>query len=173
MEGLHAIVSIYIDSHVFVIRGQDRLIFFMEILSICRHFGPLTRYAKLRVAHAPGTFSPPPRVSDPDMHHSTCASHVSWCMAGETFPAFPAHAHLVILSGERPILDDYLATINGHRIYWNERPVAHSRLMIHILRPARHWFRWQQRAIMILCQIYPQDKTPVNLFTIYNNILSW
>ena len=30
---------------------------------------------KLRVAHAPGmlgTFSPPPRVSDPDMHHGTC-----------------------------------------------------------------------------------------------------
>ena len=37
--------------------------------------GPLTRYSKLRVAHAPGmpgTFSPPPGVSDPDMHHSTC-----------------------------------------------------------------------------------------------------
>ena len=37
--------------------------------------GPLTRYVKLRVAHAPGmpgTFSPPPRNSDPDMHHGTC-----------------------------------------------------------------------------------------------------
>ena len=33
--------------------------------------GPLARWVKLRVAHAPGmpgTFSPPPRVSDPDMH---------------------------------------------------------------------------------------------------------
>ena len=41
--------------------------------------GPLARYVKLRVAHAPGmpgTFSPPPRVSDPDMHHGTCVMHV-------------------------------------------------------------------------------------------------
>ena len=47
--------------------------------------GPLARYAKLRVAHAPwmpGTFSLPPRVSDPDMHHGTCITHVPWCMPG-------------------------------------------------------------------------------------------
>ena len=47
--------------------------------------GPLTRYAKLRVVHAPGmpgTFSPPPLVSDPDMHHGTCLTHVPWCMPG-------------------------------------------------------------------------------------------
>ena len=34
---------------------------------------------KLRLAHAPGmlgTFSPPLRVSDPDMHHSRCVAHV-------------------------------------------------------------------------------------------------
>ena len=42
--------------------------------------GPLIRYVKLRVAHAPGIFSPPPRVSDPDMHHGTCGTHVPWCM---------------------------------------------------------------------------------------------
>ena len=58
----------------------------------------------------PGTFSPPPRVSDPDMHHGTCVTHVPWCMPGsltigflwrwprgKTFPAFPAHAQLAIL----------------------------------------------------------------------------
>ena len=66
---------------------------------------PLTRYVKLR-AHAPGmpgTFSPPPRVSDPDMHHVTCVTQVPWCMpgsltsgflwsrgAGKMFPAFLA-----------------------------------------------------------------------------------
>ena len=47
--------------------------------------GPLTRYAKLRVAHAPGmlrTLSPPPRVSNPDIHHDICVTHVSWCMPG-------------------------------------------------------------------------------------------
>ena len=40
---------------------------------------------KIAVAHAPGmpgTFSPPPRVSDPDMHHGTCVTHVPWCMPG-------------------------------------------------------------------------------------------
>ena len=44
--------------------------------------GPLARYIKLRVAHAPGipeTFSPP-WVSDPDMHHGACVTHVLWCM---------------------------------------------------------------------------------------------
>ena len=25
---------------------------------------------------------PPPRVSDPDMHHDTCVTHVLWCMSG-------------------------------------------------------------------------------------------
>ena len=62
---------------------------------------------KIADAHAPGmpgTFSPRPPVSDPDMHHSTCMTHVPWCMLGsltngflwsrsrgKTFPAFPAH----------------------------------------------------------------------------------
>ena len=46
---------------------------------------------KLRVAHAPrmpGTFSPPPRVSDPDMHHGTCVAHVPWCMPGSLTSSF-------------------------------------------------------------------------------------
>ena len=45
--------------------------------SYCILHGPLTRYAKLRVPHTPGmpgAFSPPPRVSDPDMHHGTCVT---------------------------------------------------------------------------------------------------
>ena len=49
--------------------------------------GPLARCVKLRVAHAPGmpgTFSPPPRVSDPDMHHDT----VLWCMSGSLTNGF-------------------------------------------------------------------------------------
>ena len=58
----------------------------------------------------PGTFSPPPQVSDPDMHQGTCVTHVPWCMPGsltsnflwsrrrgKTFPAFPAHAQPAIL----------------------------------------------------------------------------
>ena len=58
----------------------------------------------------PGTFSPPPRVSDPDMHHGTCVTHVPGCMPGslttsfiwsrrqgKTLQAFPAHAQPAIL----------------------------------------------------------------------------
>ena len=47
--------------------------------------GPFTRYVKLRITHAPGmpgTFSPPLLVSDPDMHHGTCVTHVPWSMTG-------------------------------------------------------------------------------------------
>ena len=43
------------------------------------------RQVKLRVVHAPGmpgTFSPPPWASDPDMHHGTYLTHVPWCMPG-------------------------------------------------------------------------------------------
>ena len=52
--------------------------------------GPLTRYVKLRGAHAPGmpgTFSrhrlqKKPLVSDPGMYHGTCMTHVPWCISG-------------------------------------------------------------------------------------------
>ena len=53
--------------------------------------GPLARYVKLRVAHAPGmpgTFSLPLRVSDPDMQHGTCVMHVPWCMSGSLTSGF-------------------------------------------------------------------------------------
>ena len=74
--------------------------------------GPLSRYAKLPVAHAlemPGTFSchrlqRKLLVSDPGMQHGTCIKHMPWCMSGsltrgggETFPAFPVHAQPAIL----------------------------------------------------------------------------
>ena len=57
-------------------------------------YGPLARYVKLRVAHAPGmpgTFFPPPRVSDPDMPHGTCVTHVPWFMPGSLTSGFLWH----------------------------------------------------------------------------------
>ena len=53
--------------------------------------GPLTRYVKVRVAHAqgmPGTFSPSPRVSYPDMRHGTYVTHVPWCVPGSLSSGF-------------------------------------------------------------------------------------
>ena len=46
---------------------------------------------KIAGAHArgmPGTFSPSPQVSDFDMHHGTCVTHVPWCMAGSLTSGF-------------------------------------------------------------------------------------
>ena len=75
--------------------------------------GPLTRYVKLQVAHAPGmpgTFSPrcqfqrKPLVSDPGMHHGTWVTHVPWCMSGsrtrgdgENVPGIPGACAPAIL----------------------------------------------------------------------------
>ena len=33
-------------------------------------------------------FPPPPRVSDPDIHHGTCVTHVPWCMSGSLTSGF-------------------------------------------------------------------------------------
>ena len=56
-----------------------------------------------------------PRVRDPDMHHGTCVTYVSWCMTGSltsgfffrekrSFPPFPAHAQpATYVSGKWPI----------------------------------------------------------------------
>ena len=59
--------------------------------NVCIFHGPLARYVKLRVAHAPGMlrmFSPSPRVGDPNMHHGTCETHVPWCMTGSLTSCF-------------------------------------------------------------------------------------
>ena len=59
-------------------------------LFCCGH-GPLARYVKLRVAHAPGmpgTFSLPQWVGNSDMHHGTCVTHVPWCMSGSLTNGF-------------------------------------------------------------------------------------
>ena len=53
----------------------------------CSHRPP-ARYVKLRVAHMPGMFSPPPRVSDPDVHYGTCATHVPGWMPGSLTSGF-------------------------------------------------------------------------------------
>ena len=63
--------------------GQHGICMLAHMAGFCD--GPLTRYVKSRLVHAPGvprTFSPPPRVGDPDMHHGTCVTQVPWCMPG-------------------------------------------------------------------------------------------
>ena len=47
----------------------------------CAH-GPLARYVKITVCACAGNVFPPPRVSNPDMHHGACVTHVPWCTPG-------------------------------------------------------------------------------------------
>ena len=78
-------------------RGERMILFVINAYG--RHFavagyktnGPLTRFVKLWVAHAPGmpgTFfsrqrlQRKPLVSGPGMHHGKCVTHVPWCMSG-------------------------------------------------------------------------------------------
>ena len=89
------------------------------------------RYVKLRVAHAPGmsgTCSPPPRVSDPDMHHDTCITHVPWCKPGSLTSGFlwsrwwgkrsrhsrPMHNPQFYVFGKRPVAFDWLCNCLCH-----------------------------------------------------------
>ena len=75
---------------------RESLLIQMTIAIMC-HWAS---YAQLRVAHAPGmpgTLSPPPRVSDPDMHPGTCVTHVPGCMSGSLTRGF----HWCLWRGKR------------------------------------------------------------------------
>ena len=97
--------------------------------------GALTRYPRLLVVRAPGmpgTFSPPPTskktvVSDPGIHHGTCATHWPWCMSGsltrgvgENVPGIPGacatrnFAYLIRGPLERPFWNSLCGV-------WNKR----------------------------------------------------
>ena len=82
--------------------------------------GPLTRYVKLQVAHAPGmpgAFSPAADFKgNRELAIPACITARAWgtcrdacrdrlpVVAEKTFPAFPAHAHpQFYVSGKRPI----------------------------------------------------------------------
>ena len=82
---------------------------------------PLTWYVNMQFVHAPGmpgTFSPPPRVSDPDLHHSTCVTHVPWCMSGSLTCGF----HWIRWRGKRS--GHYRRMRNPQFCVTGERPMA-------------------------------------------------
>ena len=94
-------------------------------------------------------------VSDPVMHHGTCVTHVPWCMSGsltscggETFPAFPAHAHpQFYVSGKRPIEN-------------------HERIVIlFTLRQLNEWFsQWRLMCMYGQCQSDRKEYGKFNIF---------
>ena len=114
--------------------------------------GPLASNAKLRVAHAPGmpgTFSPTPRASDPDMHHGTCVTHVPWCMPGSLTSGFlwsrwrgkcSRHSRRtrkpqLYVSGKRPM--------HKHRKNWQQH-VDHKQMILSWLNTSGDTHGWLQ-----------------------------
>ena len=71
---------------LFQLNGIGMRYYFHRIVSPADGMGLFSaRYVKLGVAHAPGmpgTFSPSPRVSDPDMLNGTRVTHVPCCTPG-------------------------------------------------------------------------------------------
>ena len=90
-----------------ILKQFERLdMFIIRTLASCQK----RKIAGVHAPGMPGTITPPPQVSDPDMHKGTCVTHVPWYMLGsltsgflwsrrwgETFPAFLAHAQHAIL----------------------------------------------------------------------------
>ena len=124
----------------------DLVLVVMPLVSI---HGPLTRYVKLQVAHAPGmprTFSPPPRVCDLGMHHGTCVTHVPWCMSGSQTSGFlwsrwrakrSRHSRCMrnpqfYVSGKRPI---------ARTLYWSSYCCSLFSVSFWILCWTSYW--WQ------------------------------
>ena len=104
----------------------------------CLLYGTLARYAKLRVAHAPGipgTFFPLPRVSDPDMHHGTCVTHVPWCMPG-------------------PLTNGFLWS------QWRGKCSRHSRRMhnTQFYRSGKRFMRYIARVVGFACAKFPKQE---------------
>ena len=82
-----------------------------------------------------GNFSPPQLVSDPDMHHGTCLTRVSWCMPGSLISGFlwsqwrgkrSRHSRRMrnqqfYVSGKRPIVSLWVNThfvLNQCRMFY-------------------------------------------------------
>ena len=131
-------------------------------------YGPLARYVKLRVAHAPGmpgTFSPPPWVSDSIMHHGTCLMHVPWCMSGSLTSGFlwsrwwwkySWHSRRMpnpqfYLSGKGPMLGLWKRGRGGYHgwigifrlLYWNHLIAVRSLLLIWVSQNGNINYRLQ------------------------------
>ena len=80
----------------------------------------LRKIAGCACAGNAGNVYPPPRISDPDMHHGTCVTHVPWCMPGSLTRGFywswwwgkrsrhsrRMHNPQFYISGKRPVWGD-------------------------------------------------------------------
>ena len=71
--------------------------------------------AGVHAPEMPGTFSLPPRMSNPDMHHGSCVTHVPWCMPGSLSHGFQEAAALFSVVFGRYMT--ILVTIMPHKFH--------------------------------------------------------
>ena len=81
IDGVGMLMNLHVSNAVFLYNNavlHDVCLDLFEVLFV----SPWASYQKRKTAgvYAPGTFSPPPQVSDPDIHHGTCVTHVPQCM---------------------------------------------------------------------------------------------
>ena len=108
-----------------------------------RLYGPLARYVKLRIAHAPempGAFFPSPRVSDPGKHPGTCVTHMPWCMPGPLTSDFlwghcrvkrsrhsrRMHSPQLYVSDKRPMVYHIVMVMTTAKVRTLELYISHS-----------------------------------------------
>ena len=120
---------------------ESRCLIIKNVLGFAVAHGPLTRYVKLQVAHAPGmpgTFSPAADFKgNRKLAIPTCITARAWrtcrdacrdcapAVTGKTFPAFPAHARLQFcVSGKRP-MELFPGTMIWHFL-WRRVYVTHN-----------------------------------------------
>ena len=117
----------------------------------------------LRVSGMPGTFSPLPRFSDPDMHHGKCVAHMQLCMPGSLTSGFlrsrwrGKHSRRMrkpqfCVSGKRPMEPVWLERGSLGNAHW------------HIIHHTFPWLR--SYSIMFIFHIVnghlPGETTPVS-----------
>ena len=122
-----------------MLRSQDHVLIHWLLPSNCysRH-GPLARYAKFWVGHAPGmpgTLSLPLRVSDPDMHHGACETHVPWCMPGSLASGF-------LWSRWRVKRPWHSRRMRNRQFYESGKRSVPECVVLHLASHSEAWTKW-------------------------------
>ena len=101
------------------------------------------RYVKGRVVHAPGIFTPPPRFSDPNMHHGTCVTHVRWCMPASLMNGF-------LCSGWRGKRSRHPQCTRNQQFYVSgKRPIQFTTILIwNTYRKKLYFQYWESRRLL-------------------------
>ena len=102
---------------------------------------PDKQHCGLRMRWGPGTFFLAPQVSDLDMHHGTCLTHVPWCTLGSLTSGFLWNQWRGELSRHSRRMCNSQFYVSG------KRPVA-----ARVTRPTlRAWTRYNPNVVDLCC----------------------